>query len=149
MAVRVTANVGDTLGSRHACHDDRLRIGASGRAGQVTDRVVHDQRLHDAEGRVVAGREPGHLETIFTSVDDLLHLGPHVAGARGVAQHSVLGFPHDDLRGRLGGCGQHGLAVMRHAQMGEGAAACLRKTTKTEPLASSGTATRVCAILLP
>ncbi len=115
MAIRVTAKLGDTLHSRHSGQHDRLRIGASGRTGYVTDREIHNQRLHDAEGGVVADREPGHLETVLTCVHDLLDLGPHIAGALRITEDSVHGFPNDNLRGRLDGCGQHGLAVMRHA----------------------------------
>ncbi len=76
MTVQITVQLGDPLGLRLACQEDHLRVGSSGRAGLAVDRIVHDERLHDAERGVIAGREPGDLEAIRTRVQDLLHLGP-------------------------------------------------------------------------
>ena len=57
--------------------------------------VLHDQRLDDPGGWVVASRETGHLETVAAGIDHPLKLRSNVAGPLGIVEHAVAG-PVDD-----------------------------------------------------
>ena len=64
-------------------------------AGQ---RINRTQRFYSAKGGIVSCCQAAHIETVFSTVNDLLQLFADIQSTRRIVQHAILRLKHDSSR---------------------------------------------------